>query len=411
MMLLVSGVFASFVQDPIPPSTQKNYILDYDNNGRMDHLSIRFLGEISRDYINKKIDSLTVDWIDSSGEFVHMQIPSRDFLLDTTTRRGIVIDLEKWQNEFYPLTGLSTSEYLDASYGACRLYLEEGTVYNILLKDSMPPSTSRYHLRKHLSGGSDTLEVSFTERVKLVNSCDAYLEFKTVDDSAVRVLPASDIKWNSYKNAAAFVFDENLKEDVRLSLRDSVRLRASCVKDSLGNTVKENSSFGLVEGNLPFEIFQQPLVYDYDLYSGQNNIFKLTFEDPTAKVPNDTAWGISMEVLGSNFESTIRETLGMTDSDEYDERKVSAEFSMRIYTNVGSFVANTKYKVEGNDRRFDKSAKKLFLRWNLMDSHYRRVNTGAYLANISVIVRYDGKVVYHSEDDGITTQVFGVLRR
>lgn len=411
MMLLVSGVFASFVQDPIPPSSQKNYFLDYDKNGRMDHISIRFLGDISKDYINKKIDSLTVDWIDSAGEFVHMQIPSRDFLLDTTTRRGIVIDLEKWQNEFSPLTGLSTPDFFASSYGTCKLFLKDGSVYNILVKDGMAPSASRFRLRKRMSGGDDTLEVTFTEKAKLVNSCDAYLEFKSSEDSVIRVLRSSDAKWNAFNNVASFIFDEELKRENRLSLRDSVRLLSSCIKDSLGNAVGKNASFGLVEGNLPFEIFQQPLVYDYNLYSGKSDAFKLSFEDPAAKVPNDTAWGFSMEILGANFESTIRETLGMKPSDEYDERKVVVDYSLRIYTNMGSFVANSRYKVKGNDRRFDGSAKKLFLRWNLMDSHNRRVNTGAYLANIDVVIFYDGTVVYHSGNDGISTQVFGVLRR
>lgn len=388
MMLLVSGVFASFVQDPIPPSSQKNYFMDYDKNGRMDHLVIRFLGDISKDYISQRIDSLTVDWVDSAGEIVHMQIPGRDFILDTTSRRSVIIDLAKWQDEFYPLTGLSTPDFFASPYGTCKLYLSTGNVYNISVKDGMAPAVSRYRLRKRLSGGDDTLEVSFTEKAKLVNSCDVFLEFKTADDSSIHALPASDIKWNAYKNVASFVFDEDMKSNAHLSLRDSVRLHSSCVKDSLGNAVNDNSAFGLVDGNLPFEIFRQPLVYDYDLYSSQNNIFKLTFEEPTAKVPNDTAWGISMEVLGSNFETTVRETLGMKPDDEYDEKKVSVEFSLRIYTNLGSFVANTKYKVDGKDRRFDNSAKKLFLRWNLMDANYQRVSTGAYLANIAVVVRY-----------------------
>ena len=162
MMLLVSGVFASFVQDPIPPSSQKNYFMDYDKNGRMDHLVIRFLGDISKDYISQRIDSLTVDWVDSAGEIVHMQIPGRDFILDTTSRRSVIIDLAKWQDEFYPLTGLSTPDFFASPYGTCKLYLSTGNVYNISVKDGMAPAVSRYRLRKRLSGGDDTLEVSFT---------------------------------------------------------------------------------------------------------------------------------------------------------------------------------------------------------------------------------------------------------
>ena len=46
-----------------------------------------------------------------------------------------------------------------------------------------------------------------------------------------------------------------------------------------------------------------------------------------------------------------------------------------------------------------------------MDAHHRRVGSGAYLANVAVRIKYDGKTVYYSDDEGISTQVFGVLRR
>ena len=101
----------------------------------------------------------------------------------------------------------------------------------------------------------------------------------------------------------------------------------------------------------------------------------------------------------------------MHSQEEFDASKVVVFLNLRIYTNLGSFVANTKYKIKGNDKRFKKSAKRLFLRWNLMDAHHRQVGSGAYLANIAVMIKYDGKTVYYSENEGLTTQVFGVLRR
>ena len=409
MLVFANWVWA-FVQAPVPPSTQQNYFLDEDEDGRMDHLQIRFLGTISQEYIDEKMDSLVVNWIDSTTRPTRVVVPKEDFILDTVSNRKITIDLSDRQSSFYQLTAFSAPNIFAYSYGASELYLSDGNVYRLNMKDGMAPTIMSCQLKSRRAGGTDTLKVLFSEKVKPSQSCDVYMEFWSSKDSIIRELVPNSIEWVVFNNDAALLFDGNAGSE-RLSVRDSVRLMYSCMKDSSGNAVTKQTKFHPVEGFFPFELLRQNIVKVSESENLDEPIFDLSFESLETKVPNDTAWGFAVDVLGSDFESSVREFLKMRSQEEFDPSKVVVYFNLRIYTNLGSFVANTRYKIKGNDKRFEKSAKRLFLRWNLMDAHHRRVGSGAYLANVAVRIKYDGKTVYYSDDEGISTQVFGVLRR
>ena len=410
MLVFANWVWA-FVQAPVPPSTQQNYFLDEDEDGRMDHLQIRFLGVISQEYIDEKMDSLAVNWVDSSGRSIRIVIPKEDFILDTASNRRISVDLSKRQTGFYRLTGYSAPDFFVASYGACTLYLSDGSEYSLNVKDGMAPTIMSCQLKSHRSSGVDSLRVSFSEKVKPSHNCDEYFEYWSAKDSSVHPLVSSSMEWNVFNSGVTLVFDDGLTSQERLSVKDSVRMVYSCMKDSSGNAVTKKSQFRPLEGFFPLELYKQNLVRTTEQEDPNGPIFQLTFENLDAKVPNDTAWGFAVDVLGSDFETSVREVLRMRSQDVFEPSKVVVYFNLRIYTNLGAFVANTKYKIKGNDKRFEKSAKKLFFRWNMMDANHRRVGSGAYLANVAVVVKYDGKTVYNSEEDGVTTQVFGVLRR
>ena len=175
MFLLATGVWA-FVQDPVPPSSQQNFFVDEDEDGRMDHLQIRFLGVISQDYIDAKMDSLAVNWVDSLGHALRIVVPKKDFILDTVSNRRIIIDLSDRQSSFYRLTALATRDFFIAPYGACMLFLSDGSVYTLNMKDGMAPSIVSCQLKSHRSRGVDSLKISFSEKVKTSHSCDEYLE-------------------------------------------------------------------------------------------------------------------------------------------------------------------------------------------------------------------------------------------
>ena len=61
--LLCSGAFAAFIQNPIPPSSKQNFFRDTDGDGRMDRIVVRFLGAISQDYIDEKIEQYIADLV------------------------------------------------------------------------------------------------------------------------------------------------------------------------------------------------------------------------------------------------------------------------------------------------------------------------------------------------------------
>ena len=100
-MILFANWGWAFVQDPVPPSSQQNYFMDEDEDGRMDHLQIRFLGVISQEYIDEKMDSLAVNWVDTLGRSIRIIVPRAEFALDQDTRRRIFNDLSDKQNSFY----------------------------------------------------------------------------------------------------------------------------------------------------------------------------------------------------------------------------------------------------------------------------------------------------------------------
>ena len=93
MLLLCGGAFAAFIQSPIPPSSQQNFVRDTDGDGRMDQMEVRFLGNLTKEYITEMMDSLTFEWIDSSGAAKHYTVQKKQFALNQSNKRSVVIDL------------------------------------------------------------------------------------------------------------------------------------------------------------------------------------------------------------------------------------------------------------------------------------------------------------------------------
>ena len=59
MLLLCGGAFAAFIQSPIPPSTQQNFVRDTDGDGRMDSVSVGFKNPEIRDFYLNMIDHMS----------------------------------------------------------------------------------------------------------------------------------------------------------------------------------------------------------------------------------------------------------------------------------------------------------------------------------------------------------------
>lgn len=410
--LLSSGAFAAFIQSPIPPSSRQNFFKDVDGDGRMDRIVVRFLGVITQDYIKQMVDSLDYTWVDSTGLVLRDVVLPENMRIDSANVRQVLIDVD--QQKFERLS-TPTSIYMPAgSYGSVNLYLSDSTVFHVSMRDGMAPSIMDAHLKSYRGRRVDSLQVNFTEWTETMDGCDVILEFKKAKDSTVRFLPASSVEWTVLASRALFTFDENLNLDTRLAPGDSLRITSGCLKDTSGNVVSNASRFVEVNGFYPFDLKTSNLIEDDGTASAEDApVFQLMFL-PFEEVEDEreTSWNMTMEILGSDFEDALRNAEGLEAQEPIDPKKLKITYNVRIYTNLGSYVAGTSYVVQGDDRRFETAPTNLSLRWNLMDSHRRRVATGAYIANIFATIEYNGKVVYRSDAEASSvSRVFGVTRR
>ena len=412
LMALLCGVsFAAFIQSPIPPSSKQNFFRDMDGDGRMDRIVLRFLGAISDEYLEQMVDSLDYTWVDSTGLVARYMVPASKMRVDSANVRQVLIDVD--QEAFENLTTLSSIYMPVGSYGSANLYLSDSTVFHVSMRDGMAPAIMDAHLKSYRGYRVDSLRVSFTEWTEVQEGCDALLEFKKAKDSTVRYLPASSVEWTPYASRALFSFGEDLSLDVRLAPGDSLRLVKSCLKDTSGNAVSEVSPFVEVDGFYPFDLKTTNLVEDDGTASqSDSSIFRLVFR-PLEERDEDAkkTWNMTMEVFGADFENALREAEGLDLHSPIDLSKLKITYNVRIYTNLGSYVAGTNYVVQGDDFRFDGTPTRLSLRWNLVDAHHRRVATGAYIANVYASIEFNGKVIYRSDVEANSiSRVFGVNR-
>lgn len=408
--LLTSSAFAAFVQSPIPPSSRENFLQDSDGDGRLDYIALKFLGAISQEYIDQMVDSLTMDWLDSAGLVQHYVLDRKLVKLDPEYNRRAKVDLSSMQNGFALLTEINS---VKGDLGNVKMFLHDGTVFDVPVKDRMAPVISETFLKSYRGTSNDTLTIKFSERVIPSPTCEAMLESRTRNDSLTRLLTPIAVLWNANKTSAQFIFEG--KEDASdvLTPRDSIRLTPKCFVDSAGrNPSADFALFKEVAGFFPLELLTTNMVYGEQSGSSSLPIFQMLFEDVDASVPNEHNWGIAMDVLGPEFENAIRDALGLDHKKLLDLSKLKICLNLRIYTNLGVFVVATSDEIYGDDPRFEGRPTRLFLKWNLMDGGRRRVGTGAYISNAAIVISYDGQVVYRSDvHHGPTTQAFGVKRR
>lgn len=410
-MLLVSSSFSAFIQSPIPTSSRENYLMDLDRDGKLDRISIKFLGPVNREYLDQMVDSLTFEWLDSAGTLSRNRVKSKDLVLDAKDSRRVNVDLQSLNNRLYVHTGPINN---------IRLFLKGGTVYSVPVRDRMVPMVRSAFFRGSLlqdrNGKNvlarDTLIVELSENVVVSEKCSEFIEYRSPADTSARVLTMTDISWNQDSSAAVLILDGAAPQ--RLMPRDSLRLLPDCVRDREGNVSSEQSRFVYVNGLYPLNFEAGSMVVDR--FSGNEGndepVFQLLFKEVNSGYPNEQEWGVAMEVRSAEFDNVVRDQLGLKENVALDYGKLRVQYNVKIYTNLGEFVVGTMADVYGDDHRFENEAKRLFLKWNLMDGSRRRVGTGAYIANIAVVVTYDGKLVYRSDvHHGPTTRIFGVKRK
>lgn len=408
LTLLASSAFAAFIQSPIPPSSQENYLLDSDGDGRLDRVDLKFLGSLSKEYVSQMVDSLTFDWLNSAGLVKHYAVGPKQFILDSTYSRRASLDLRPLEKGFAILTEMVTD---GDSLGNFKMFLHDGSVFDIPVKDKMAPVIQEIFLKSSRGMSNDSLSIVFSERVAKAYSCENLFESRSSRDSLKHFRKPVSISWID-GTSAQLVFENEEGVNDYLLPGDSIRLTPGCFVDSAAkNPSAENAPFKVVDGFYPLEVHTANMVYGED--SSENlPVFQMLFEKEGANVPNENNWGVAMDVMGPEFENAVRDALGMDHKEKLDLSKLKIFVNVRIYTNLGSFVVATTDEIYGNDPRFDGRPTRLFLKWNLMDGNRRKVGTGAYISNAVLIVSYKDQVVFRNDiHRGPTTQAFGVKRK
>lgn len=408
-MLANLGVSA-FIQSPIPPSTKNSYFRDVDGDGRLDQVEIKFLGGLSEEYLNQMVDSLTLDWLDSSGNVVHLSVTNRDMEIDSLDSRLLRVSLDSRQGEFMAATSLMNWDYAGAFYGNAALFVGDSVKYDLEILDGMAPMVRRAELKSYRGQGVDSLLLYLTETTIVDKGCAAFLEFKSAKDNKIRVVMPSSVTSNFWGNEMLLEFA--LKDETSIWTRDSLRILPGCARDSAGNVNQEQSRFLPIKGYFPFSVNVANLVKTETIKVDEKTpIFQMVFEDAKQE-PRDSLWRVSMELMGAEFENALRVALNEQENFVFQKNKLKLSAGVKIYTNLGSYVVGTKMTVTGDDSRFVYSPTRLSLRWNMMDGYRRLVSTGVYLAHVSIVVEYDGRVIFRNEGNvGRSGHVFGVRHR
>lgn len=412
VFLLAGGAVAAFIQSPIPPSSKENFLVDRDGDGRLDGIEIQLLGSVDQNYLNEMIDSLTLDWADSSYALAHIALSKSVVKVDAKSSRAIFVDLADYQSRFLQLTSLVSSGFPKGVLGNVKMHMSEGTVYTVPVQEKMAPVIKDALLRSYSDLRHDTLSLEFSEGMKVSAGCETFLTYKRNGESAERSLPIVVALWSLNSYRVRITLGSIDEAGYRLAPKDSIRLKQNCIGDSLKNMASKESRFIAVAGYYPMQVQSSAMVADNQILRDDTPIFQLLFEKQDSKYPNDNEWGYSLDAMDDSFLNMVRKTLGMPSNAALDRSKLQIHYNLRIYTNLGTYVVGTSFNVMGNDPRFEGEGKKLFLKWNVMDGLHRRVGTGVYIADFQVYVTYDGETIYRNDDrNGITKQIFGVKRR
>lgn len=411
MSLLLTSAYSDFIQSPIPPSFNKNTFQDTNEDGKMDRLSIHFLGEITETYLHEMVDSLVFDWINSHSRHQSYTVASTDLKIDSLNSRVVYFDLPDTFSIQSFLTSLHDYRY--GEYAIAKLYQNNGEVFKISMKDAMPPVLKKSFLKSHRKNGNDTLSLYFSEPVSIKPECHFIVEYKNNRDSAVYDFLHAEILPSLDPSVLVLVKDSSFQSKRNLQPRDSIRILKSCVIDESKNPI-ETKAFHFLEGTYPFEIYTVKSASYIASNQRPQTIFSLEFLDLNAAFPNDTALGVAIDIGGPEFESMLKEEALLKHSKpvlDYQASQLKIDLKLSIFTNLGAYVASYSHSLLGSDARFNKSGTRLFLRWNHQSEAGRLVQTGVYLADIDLRLSYDGDIIYQSQKNEKHIEAWGLLRR
>ena len=393
--------FAAFIQEPIPPSASQNYFEDRNFDGKMDYAKIAFLGNLSPEYIDSALQSVTLYWPDSAGNSQAFLFSPKEIVQDSENANSILLD-------FSQKTGILLERTdLDAKSRYAEILYTDSTRVKALMRESLPPHIFQATLRSH-AHGKDSLLVRFTEDVFENDSHKEILQFKRAD--AIQALPAT-AKW--LNNRTLVLWNEIPNGDFP-RVGDSLRIRPGALRDSLQNSVPETSPFALISGLSSIQLYTNSLSIPEESEALRNvPIFERIFSDTTEIHPNAQELGVALKLGGNEFRHFIQESVLL---DSVFAENIAISIFLQIYTTQGEYVTGVHSETRCNDTRFlggDCLQKQqiLFLKWNLLASNRRKAATGAYLIKYSSSIRHQDKILWRSDNGKNSSAVWGIKRK
>ena len=367
----------------------------------MDQVEIVFLGNLSREYIDSTVDRVEFDWPDSNGVSKTWSYAGKEIPFDSLNANSVVLCIPKEAS-------IARKTALNSASKTMRIFFSDASQMPVEMSEKIAPVVESAYMSHHASG-KDSLHVRFSEPVFEISPNADFLEYK--HGGSIQTISAAKVEWDKDRSTARLIW--NSSQGLPLP-RDSVRILANALQDSLQNRAKENSPFAKIAGAYPFEIRTNSLA---NLKSGASllnvPIFERVFADTSAHRPSASELGVALDIGGKDFSDYIQEVAGNS-SDKIQPGDISILLSLRLYTNSGNYVTSVSSETKCSDFHFPQgncleNPQTFFLKWNFMANDRSVVATGAYLAKIFVTIRYKDKTLWKSDIN--TAQIWGVKRK
>lgn len=401
---------SSLVSRPIPPSLSSNQYLDLDGNGTLDAIRLTFLSPLDRKYLDEELDSIVFQWIDSVGIPVAVSVSGTQLKLLPSDPKVAYFQFPQ-QNRFFPyLTSIDSLRF--GKFGQATLFAKlstgKATQLPLRLRDAMPPVIREASLAiGEDDGDPDRLSLEFSEPLQPLSSTDLrmILENRRISDGSIVRLEA---------NRATLVTDHRLVLDFNPSLRGTLRPSSQDSVRLINGVVEGIPVFELCEAPLcvqqPFKLVVGDIDFSLSTSSfasigaSEREPMTLSFRAFGSPFRSDLGAGVFVDFGSPDLLQLVRRVLKQrffaddsavfAENIDVDSSHIQGDLVLSLYTNLGAFVAREHVVIRCTDAGFQQDCiqnpRQVFLRWNGKSQDGRMVGSGAYLAKVELMVRYDG---------------------
>lgn len=354
---------AFVIKDEGPLGVISSEFLDKDGNGTLDHLNVTF----TRPTAGKEANiNPVLKWAKNSTkiEIISLNLGQKD--LDLTVDPAVLSwkipeDKVRPYATYYDQTNESWGQVVIMQFDVLN---NKDRVDEFYPADKMGPILIDAELKRTARPDktSDFLVLNFSEDLAISAISSAQLfQFKTGENDAEIIVNQPEIDWRKVTNQGRFPYDPNAltKPAIGDSVNISPKAEAGNIVDKAGNNAHGNNPFVIIDGKPVISTFG-PLTSIYSLdkacanipaeerLNGVQNPVFYRYDDASY----DVAYGNSdkdMDAQGFG----VGFVLNFNDGGIIDRTKISFEYEVAYYSNIGSVVAYKKGSFSCQDDSID----------------------------------------------------------